>query len=418
MNFEEAKNTLRDRYVAAGLILSDEHKNALYFKDAHGRGPIELLEGEISKYQDFEGRRAQYSVAPVEVSMLSMKYREHAIRPTDIDRRFSSFSRDISLTFGANGDLKPYVQISLCSEDYLNFFRFHDGYLPYSIMRMQRPFIRRGERSSMIDNLVRPLTIKVFNLNSSSIDEARKLSDGIIDSALFSAACLKDITIDLQTEWPRRGPHIEPFRFEESPEGSELPLPHALYNPDLVRFYIRGCSASDPVVQFLSFYQVLEYFFLTTSDEQLYTKLSARLRDPHFSAIPRNLDLLIQDTLDHKRESDETEMLKLVLQRYVNEPDVIKYITSYEAYLKDQLYTKKRSVFGEESQVSLQPGHIIGGLSRRIKLIRNALIHSSDRHERKDRYVPTKANEQLIEKEVPLVEFLAERVIISTAQSL
>jgi hypothetical protein len=417
MTFDEAKQLLRDRYATAGLKVVDEHPKEVFFQSNYGRGPIHLSEEDIAQYLEFEGRRAQYRAEPVECSMVSPTYREHSIRPSDFERRFLPVTRDISFTFGDPAGAEPYAQISQASQDFINFMRLQEAYLPLSVARLQRPIGRRDEKVVMKDMLYRPLTIKVMQMNAASLDEAKKTSDAIIDAALFGIACLKDMAFDLHSEWPRRHQRIEPFRFEESPEGSDLPLPRARYTPDLVRFYLRGCSASDPVVQFLSFYQVLEYFFLTSADEQLYARLATRLHDPHFAATPKHLDKLIQDTLEHKRETDETEMLKLVLQKYTSEPDVIQFISSYEAHLKDTPYTKKRSVFGEENQVNLQPGHVFGGLSRRIKLVRNALIHSSDRHERKDRYVPTRANESIIEREVPLVEFLAEKVVIASAQS-
>jgi hypothetical protein len=417
MTFDEAKKLLRDRYVKAGLKLVDEHPADVIFQSTSGRDPISLSEEDISQYLEFEGRRTQYRAEPVECSMVSTNYREQAIRPSDFERRFLNITREISFTFGDSDGTEPYAQISPASTDFINFMRFNEGYLPLSLARIQRTTGRREEKTVIKDMLYRPLTIKIMKMNAASIDEAKKTSDAIIDAALFGIACLKDLSFDLRTEWPRRDQRIEPFRFEEKSDGTDLPLPRARYNPDLVRFYLRGCSASDPVVQFLSFYQVLEYFFLTSADEKLYERLSTRLHDPHFSATPKHLDRLIQDTLEHKRETDETEMLKLVLQRYTSEADVIQFISSYEAHLKDTLYTKKRSIFGEDNQVSLTLGHVFGGLSRRVKLVRNALIHSSDRHERKDRYVPTRANETIIEREVPLVEFLAEKVVIATAQS-
>ena len=53
---------------------------------------------------------------------------------------------------------------------------------------------------------------------------------------------------------------------------------------------------------------------------------------------------------------------------------------------------------------------------KRVKIIRNALVHSSDRYERKERYIPTASAESEIRKEIPLMKYLAERVIIGSAK--
>jgi len=50
-----------------------------------------------------------------------------------------------------------------------------------------------------------------------------------------------------------------------------------------------------------------------------------------------------------------------------------------------------------------------------VKTVRNALVHSSDHHERVERHVPFSEGTRLVEMEVPLVRFLAERVVIASA---
>jgi hypothetical protein len=175
-------------------------------------------------------------------------------------------------------------------------------------------------------------------------------------------------------------------------------------------------SAGDPVNQFLSFYHVLEYFFVTVADAQLYEKLSRRINDPKFSTSSTNLDRIIQDTLTHKRETDETEMLKLVLGKYLDTTELIEFIRAYEEYLDERIYTKKRSLFDETVEVVLDSGHVVSNIAKRVKIIRNALVHSSDRYDRKQIFVPTSDAEKMIRREVPLIQYIAEKVIIASAR--
>jgi hypothetical protein len=175
-------------------------------------------------------------------------------------------------------------------------------------------------------------------------------------------------------------------------------------------------ATDDPANRFLAFYQVLEYYFVAIADEQLYSKLSRRINDPKFSAIPANLDRLIQDVTDHKQVTDELEMLKAVVGRLVDENELIEFVQAYEAYLGDKIYTKRRTIFGEEVEVKLTPGHVVGNIAKTVKTIRNALVHSSDRYERKERYIPSAGSENMIKREIPLMRFLAEKVIIASAK--
>ena len=108
-------------------------------------------------------------------------------------------------------------------------------------------------------------------------------------------------------------------------------------------------------------------------------------------------------------------MLKRVLQKFVDENELIEFIKAYEEYLGENIYSRRRVVFGESIEVNLIPGHVIGNLSKRIKVIRNALVHSADRYERNQRYIPSSEAEKKLKKEIPLLKYLAEKVVIGSA---
>lgn len=280
---------------------------------------------------------------------------------------------------------------------------------------LDRLRVNRGrENQTLGDLLYAPLTIKVLGLNETSSDAAAKKALELIEGCLFNLAYLKGTALVLEEELPKRQALGDSFQFEENDFGKELPLPRAKVNKDVARFYQRGMAVEDPVNQFLSFYQVLEYFFLTVSDEELYRKLASLVNDPLFSAKPKHLDKVIQATLNHKRESDETEMLRLVISKHVDESELIAFIGAYEEHLGDKWYTKKRKLFGEENEIRVASGHVLGNVAKRVKLVRNALVHSSDRYNRQENFVPTRAAEMEIRKEVPLVKYLAEKVIIAS----
>ncbi len=421
MNFDEAKDALRDGYLQARLELTDERPTELFFQYGRAGREVNLVisEEEIAEFAEAEELRPSFSQIPAECGICSQDYREQIVDFSEYDRRRLFVRRDVEFTFGEPDDTTPYVEIGPASMLFIDFFRFDEAYLQLSMERIRGPYARRRNEEGpleMRDVLHRPLTVRVYNLHASTPEAALKRSSPIVDGCLFELSYLTNITLTLEEEWPRRRPRVRPFQFGDTIRDNELPLPQVVFNQDVVRFYQRGMSTDDPVNQFLSFYHVLEYYFVAVSDEQLYQRLSRRLNDPKFSATPSNLDRMIQDTLDHKRETDETEMLKLVLNKFIDETELIEFIEAYEEYLDDRMYSKKRSVFGESVEVRLVAGHVIGNLAKRIKLIRNALVHSSDRYERQQRYVPTAKAEDMIRREIPLMKYLAERVVIASAK--
>lgn len=417
MDFGEAKDYLKNAYIQAGLNLTDEHPEELFFRwPRRERMVVRISQQEIAEYAEFEGLRPTFEKSPGECGICSPDYREHMVTRYD-PRRFIR-RRDRVFAFGEPGGEDLYAEVGPATMLFVNFFRFDEAYCQLSIERMGRLYVRRHEDESvdMCDALYRPLTVRVHRLRARSVEAALKRSSPVIDACLFVLSYGQNITLTLEEEWPRRRPRARPFQFGEPIRGSKLPLPQVTFNPDIVRFYQRGVGTDDPVHQFLSFYHVLEYYFVAVSDEQLYTKLSRRINDPRFSTTPSHLGRVIQDTIEHRRETNETEMLKLVLKKYVDEGELIEFIEAYEEYLAEKLYTKRRTIFGESIEVRLGPGHVAGNLAKRVKLIRNALVHSSDRYERQQRYIPTTKAEKMIRREIPLMKYLAERVIIASAK--
>ena len=111
-------------------------------------------------------------------------------------------------------------------------------------------------------------------------------------------------------------------------------------------------------------------------------------------------------------------MLKSVLNKFINEDELIDFIREFEVILGENIYTKKKVLFGNEiAAINLQSGHVFGTISKHIKITRNAIVHSSDRHERNDRFIPySKSSMETLKNELPLLKFISEKIIISTAE--
>ncbi len=413
MTIDEAKEKFKKEYDFSWIELVDEHQDELFFKTRWGT-QFKVSSEELNSYLDFEKRKAIFENKPFESCLCSPTYYEQMITPANRFHRFFGIRRGEAIQFG-NTEISPLVvEIGDASSDFKNYFRFHKYFMMRTMdgFRMRRPY---RESPTLSDFLYAPLTIKVIGLAEVSAGTSAKKAIDLIEGCLFNLAYLKGISLVLEEELPKRQPIGESFQFEENDFGRQLPLPKAKINRDVARFYQRGMAVEDPVNQFLSFYQVMEYFFLSVSDEELYRKLATLVNDPLFSSRPKHLDKIIQATISHKRESDETEMLRLVLRKHVDESELIAFIDAYETHLGDKWFTRKRKLFGEDNEIRTTTGHVVGNVAKRVKLIRNALVHSSDRYNRQENFVPTRATEAEIRKEVPLVKYLAEKVIIASS---
>lgn len=423
MTFEEAKEQLKQGYINANLELIDEHAEELYFNFRSDQ--FKISKSDIEEFAEFDNQKSEFETQPCECSVVSKNYREQIISGLHPRARMMG-PRFWNYHFGVQGGENIYVEVGQCSDSFVNYFRFQEQYVDLCTdgpLRF-RARNRNGETfAELKECLYRPLTIKIFNLKETSIKTAIQKSTDIIESCIFVLSSLKEYPIELLDEWPirrRRTKTPRDFEFGQSERNSNLPLPRFKLNSTLVRLHQQATSSDIPSLKYLSFYQILEFYFLSVADENLYNNLTRRINDLKFKTTPNHLDKLIQDVVSHKRENDETEMLKNVLKKYVDENDIIEFITEYEKFLERKVYTAKRTIFGNEiSATSMNSGHVYGNIAKTIKSIRNALVHSSDRHERNDRYIPySKEGTTLLELEIPLIKFLADKVIIATSTNI
>ncbi len=417
MNFDESKEFLKNEYIRIGFELIEEQESEMILR--YRDNDWILTEEDIKEYCDFHNNiQSDFQVLPTECSITSPNYRENVVVSIDVRRRPPSlYFRDREAIFGEVSSENIYASIGPASNLFLNYFRFNEDF--FSRSGMVWSSYRQDDRKPDIRDWVRkPLTIKVFNMSEKDVERAVIKSSKVFEDCLFQLAYLKNISLWIVEEWPYKRPsRSDRFSFIERYSGWELPL-NTSFNSNLIRFYQFGMSANIPEQKFLSFYQVLEYFFISASNEKLYEKLENKLKDPRFTYSSRNLDRLVQDVINHRHETDETVMLRNVLEKYIVPNELIEFIKAYEKHLDEKIYSKRHNVFGENVEVKLEEGHVISNLSKHVKEVRNALVHSTDRHERRTRHIPFTKTTKIIEKDIPLLKYLAERVIISSSTSL
>jgi hypothetical protein len=213
--------------------------------------------------------------------------------------------------------------------------------------------------------------------------------------------------------WKPRKPHLKYLYFPESKFDNSIP--HVTYEENVVSFYKVAKASPFPSQSFLAYYNVLEYYFLRVSELLLHDRLASLLNYPGFRANREALDKVISAVRGQDSRSDETEMLRNVLDRFVQESDLIDFIQKFEELCGDKIYSKRRQVFGESLQISLIKDHALANSAKVLKHIRNAIVHSSDRYKREECHIPLSDSEAVIEEFVPLIRFFAERVIFGTA---
>ncbi|WP_055437673.1 hypothetical protein [Lacinutrix algicola] len=413
MNYNTEKDYLKTIFLEQKLEVEEETESSIKFK-RRSFLVVNFTEENLVSLKKYLENKNEFENLHFETTLISKNYREELIDVINPINSRPVFWRDEEYVFGTKNESELFATIDNCSDNYAWSKLENENFLNYFLER----FRMRGD-NDFIQLTKRLFTIKIYNSNQSSAVDNLKFTNHIIDSCIFSFSSLKQTTIKVIEFFPKRR------RFREQKENvfeiqksNSFNIPRVKINPHLLKFYQLASSTEFESHKFLSFYHILEYFFLSVSDQNLYQKLSRRINDPKFRTTSKDLDKLIKDMNSHKTENDETEMLKSVLIKYINEDELIEFIKEYETFIGINLYTKKKTVFGTDiNGTNLQSGHIFGPISKHIKAVRNALVHSSDRHERNDRFIPySKTSMDVVKNQIPMLKFIAEKIIISTSE--
>jgi len=202
----------------------------------------------------------------------------------------------------------------------------------------------------------------------------------------------------------------------------ELDPPRRIYNETLVQHYLLAVSTDNPVIEYLSYYHILEHFFESVFNDDLLDSIKTTITNPNFS-YKRKKDIQslvnsIKKSLQIKSETitfSELEALRLCLIEFVDISDLVDKLNEYDDSLLD-FYRTNKVEFAGGLEVTLEGTDqdlIFKHLSKRVYTTRNALVHSKDSDT--SNYTPFKDDRQLV-KEVPLIRFVAEMAIIFSSK--
>jgi hypothetical protein len=204
----------------------------------------------------------------------------------------------------------------------------------------------------------------------------------------------------------------------------ELDPPRRSYTEDLVQHYLLAVSTDNPVIEYFSYYHVFEHFFESVFNDDLIESIRSSITDPGFS-YKRKKDIgqlinSIKRSLQIRSETitfSEAEALRLCIAKFVNLAELRQKLNAYDDTLIS-FYKDNKVEFSGGGEVDLDSHDIeqvFRALTKRIYATRNALVHSKDGE--KSKYTPFKDDRALV-REVPLMRFISEMVILSESTVL
>lgn len=261
-------------------------------------------------------------------------------------------------------------------------------------------------------------TLILRNITIEDDDDADELLEHITDAFFFDLDVSFGVSIFLSRLEPRHG---RPYRSLRPYPAKPPSFPTNSYAHEPVMLYRTARERQlSPVVRYWAFYQVLEYFFPKYVLAEARTRLAQLVRDPRFDPhSDYDITKAVQVLLERQGGSNlrEVEQLELTLKAVVSSTELEELIgdASLWTHLGDRKSEISTHWLTERSTDDLRQS-----IARRIYQIRCRIVHAKELSEdgKTGGLIPGSHHDDLIRAELPLMEFLAQRAIIASAERL
>lgn len=264
------------------------------------------------------------------------------------------------------------------------------------------------------------LSLKLSNSGISQHDQARSLLEKISNSIFFQIELLSGIPLGLSRE--RQYP--KPIRGKNQRASIEgLQYPKNEYDEAPISLYWYGTSAMGmPLLQFLAFYQVIEFYFPTYFQAEARRKIRAILKNPTFRN-DRDADLgKILSAIQLGRAGslgDERSQLRATIAECVD-PDSLRSFFSDSEERASFFSSKTKGITDHKIPLANSSLDLRNDVADRIYDIRCKIVHtkSDSRNGEIELLLPFSKEAEQLHYDIELVQYIAQNVLISASAPL
>ncbi|WP_261566820.1 hypothetical protein [Frankia gtarii] len=256
-----------------------------------------------------------------------------------------------------------------------------------------------------------PVTLKISGLHISEHDEALEILETLSGALFFNFELRYNIVTMLRRvpsakyqslflsdyDDDTRKPHLPRFKYAEKP---------------LSLYWYARTSSEMPLLQYLAFYQVLEFYFLHFSQNEVVQRLRQELQHPRFDpSSDSNIAKVISLVNGHGRGAiSERDQLKATIRGCVDQESIKTFLELDEEYFKES-----RKISGVRPiRFDGKGEELRDQVADRVYDIRCRIVHTKDSKDPKSELLlPFSAEVKWLGREVDLVRYLAQRVLIA-----
>jgi hypothetical protein len=260
------------------------------------------------------------------------------------------------------------------------------------------------------------MTLKLSGCAVKTHDMAIALLNKVAGAVFFQLDLLADIPMTLERE-RRRPPGGRGYRRSLN-EAINLQYPKTEFDSAPLSLYWYGRSADNmPLLQFLAYYQVIEFYFPIYSQSEAQRKLKLILKDPVFRG-DRDTDIARLLAAIHISRGggfgDERSQLRAVVTECIDANDLRKFLESSET--RKEFYTaKSKGLPYHKIPVANPTADLRNDVAERIYDIRCKIVHTKAdaRDASVDLLLPFSKDADQLTTDIELMQYLARLVLVA-----
>lgn len=372
-----------------------------------------VIDSKIEKYRFIKGYEAVWS-EELKIVECEIAGNELLLMPPRFMLRRFKDILDLVPSVGANED-EDEVSYSFPSpkEDIKIFIGTSS--MDFSILQsLQREFFTTSGR------IRKRITFRIEGKELKTHAEALDFLLKIANSVLFQIDLALNVPIHLvmdrqiMREMRMRKHNLKKPDFQ-SPKYEYDKEPLALY------WYART-STNMPLLQFLSFYQVMEFYFPLYSFSEAQKRIKNFVKNPLFD-ITKDTDIaqlinIIKVSAKGKAIGDEKSQIKATIQHIVDKDSLLAFYNENEE--RKDFFDQQKKVKGLSKQkINFNSGDSDIRLETALRVyeIRCKIVHSKEEDD-SELILPYSSEIKNLKHDLELVEYLAKQAIITGARPL
>ncbi len=273
-------------------------------------------------------------------------------------------------------------------------------------------------------DVVRSLTLRIEGARIERHDDAVELLERVGNAVLFQIDLSLNVALLLERE-RRGGSAINPWTGAAREwKGDPSPVRFEYDREPMSLYWYAKTASPMPLLRFLAFYQILEFYFPVYSEVEAQRTLKNVLKDPTFDPT-RDADVsrllgAIKVGSKGRTFGNELEQLEATVRHCVSADDLRGFLipedeARYVFYTSDDA----KKVVRETLPLRRESEDHRGAVAKRIYAIRNRIVHTKGAQTNEALPLfPFDPETKHLDHDIDLAEFLAKKVLVASSRAL